>query len=65
MIALQGRPTWPPASPVSDPGSANASSATRKGWQSMDSSHVAVSAELSLGLIGPERMIVPLMASLY
>ena len=31
----------------------------------MDSSHVAVSAELSLGLIGPERTIVPLMASLY
>ena len=28
-------------------------------------SHVAVSAELSLGLIGPERTIVPLMASLY
>ncbi len=31
----------------------------------MSNSHVAVSAELSLGLIGPEHTIVPLMASLY
>ena len=28
-------------------------------------SRTAVSSELSLGLVGPERTIVPLMASLY
>jgi len=28
-------------------------------------SRTAVSAELGLGLVGPERTIVPLMASLY
>jgi hypothetical protein len=31
----------------------------------MNSSRTAVTAELSLGLIGPERTIVPLMASLH
>ena len=31
----------------------------------MNNSRVAVSAELSLGLVGPERTIVPLMASLH
>ena len=31
----------------------------------MDNTRVAVSAELSLGLIGPEHTIVPLMASLH
>jgi hypothetical protein len=31
----------------------------------MNNSRVAVSAELSLGLIGPEHTIVPLMASLH
>ncbi len=31
----------------------------------MNSSRTAVSAELSLGLVGPERTIVPLMASLH
>jgi hypothetical protein len=31
----------------------------------MDNARVAVSAELSLGLIGPEHTIVPLMASLH
>jgi hypothetical protein len=31
----------------------------------MGSSRTAVSAELGLGLVGPERTIVPLMASLY
>jgi Streptomyces sporulation and cell division protein, SsgA len=31
----------------------------------MNSSRTAVSAELNLGLIGPERTIVPLMASLH
>jgi hypothetical protein len=31
---------------------------------SSNSSHTAVSAELGLGLVGPERTIVPLMASL-
>jgi hypothetical protein len=31
----------------------------------MNSSRTAVSAELGLGLVGPERTIVPLMASLY
>ena len=31
----------------------------------MNSSRTAVAAELSLGLIGPERTIVPLMASLH
>ena len=31
----------------------------------MDNSRVAVSAELSLGLVGPEHTIVPLMASLH
>jgi sporulation and cell division protein SsgA len=31
----------------------------------MDSTRVAVSAELSLGLLGPEHTIVPLMASLH
>src|SRR5690348_9820484 len=31
----------------------------------MDSSRTAVSAELGLGLVGPEQVIVPLMASLY
>jgi Streptomyces sporulation and cell division protein, SsgA len=31
----------------------------------MDNSRVAVRAELSLGLIGPEHTIVPLMASLH
>jgi hypothetical protein len=30
-----------------------------------DSSRTAVSAEVGLGLVGPEHMIVPLMASLY
>jgi hypothetical protein len=36
------------------------------GWQEMssNSSRTAVSAELGLGLVGPERTIVPLMASL-
>jgi len=35
------------------------------GWQEMSSnSRTAVSAELGLGLVGPERTIVPLMASL-
>jgi len=28
----------------------------------MNNSHVAVSAELSLGLVGPEHTVVPLMA---
>src|SRR5579864_210281 len=31
----------------------------------MNNSRVAVSAELSLGLVGPEHTIVPLMASLH
>ena len=31
----------------------------------MSNNRVAVSAELSLGLVGPEHMIVPLMASLH
>jgi hypothetical protein len=31
----------------------------------MDSSRTAISAELGLGLVGPEHVIVPLMASLY
>jgi hypothetical protein len=31
----------------------------------MDSSRTSVSAELGLGLVGPEHTIVPLMASLY
>jgi len=31
----------------------------------MSSSRTAVSAELSLGLVGPEQTIVPLMASLF
>src|SRR5579859_4677173 len=35
-----------------------------RGWQDMSSSRTAVSAELGLGLIGPEHTIVPLMASL-
>src|SRR5579859_5639609 len=35
-----------------------------QGWQ-MNNSRVAVSAELSLGLVGPEHTIVPLMASLH
>src|ERR1700730_11314891 len=66
MIALQGRPTGRPAGPVSNPGSVNAGSATRTGgWHSMNNSRVAVSAELSLGLVGPEHTIVPLMASLH
>jgi Streptomyces sporulation and cell division protein, SsgA len=35
------------------------------GWQEMSSnSRTAVSAELGLGLVGPEQTIVPLMASL-
>ena len=36
------------------------------GWQEMssNSSRTAVSAELGLGLVGPEQTIVPLMASL-
>jgi Streptomyces sporulation and cell division protein, SsgA len=35
------------------------------GWQEMSiNSSTAVSAELGLGLVGPERTIVPLMASL-
>jgi Streptomyces sporulation and cell division protein, SsgA len=36
-----------------------------QGWHSMNNSRVAVSAELSMGLIGPEHTIVPLMASLH
>src|SRR5580704_9838091 len=31
----------------------------------MTTSHTAVSAELGVGLVGPEHTIVPLMASLY
>ncbi len=31
----------------------------------MTTSHAAVSAELGVGLVGPEHTIVPLMASLY
>jgi Streptomyces sporulation and cell division protein, SsgA len=31
----------------------------------MSSSRTAVSTEIELGLVGPEQMIVPLMASLY
>src|SRR5580692_4018841 len=31
----------------------------------MTTSHTAVSAELGVGLVGPEHAIVPLMASLY
>jgi hypothetical protein len=54
MIALHGRPTWPPGGPAHE-----------QGWQSMNNSRVAVSAELSLGLVGPEHTIVPLMASLH
>jgi hypothetical protein len=38
---------------------------TSLGWQEMSSdSRTAVSAELGLGLVGPEHTIVPLMASL-
>jgi hypothetical protein len=36
----------------------------QRGWI-MDSSRTAVSAEVGLGLVGPEHVIVPLMASLY
>jgi hypothetical protein len=35
------------------------------GWQTMKSSRSEVSAELGIGLVGPEHTIVPLMASLY
>src|ERR1700719_953736 len=36
-----------------------------QGRHSMNSSRVAVSAELSMGLVGPEHTIVPVMASLH
>src|SRR5712671_4388299 len=37
----------------------------KRGGQMRDSSRTAVSADVGLGLVGPEHVIVPLMASLY
>jgi Streptomyces sporulation and cell division protein, SsgA len=46
-------------------GKAETTSECHWGWQAMSSnSRTAVSAELGLGLVGPEQTIVPLMASL-
>jgi hypothetical protein len=57
---------WPSREPLSDPGLGDQEAGDmNREWQPMDNSRAEVSADLRLGLIGPEHTIVPLLASLH